>query len=53
MTYPVEPKTRESSNWDNFFRALDGAEIPEGFLSQAGRDDEDRDDRDPFAGWTE
>ncbi len=41
-------------NWDSFFEALKGAEIPEDFLSPEERTKGLIDkDRDPFADWEE
>ena len=39
-------------NWDGFFAALAGVDVPAEFLSDRERDQGD-DERDPFAGWRE
>jgi antitoxin VapB len=44
--------SRRPPNWDSFFAALAGAEVPDEFLSDRDRD-QGGDDRDPFAGWRE
>jgi antitoxin VapB len=44
---------RRPGNWDVFFEALKGAEVPDGFLSQEERRlGHDGRDRDPFEDWT-
>ena len=53
-----DPKTgdvilsRKPTTWDGFFTALYAADIPENFLSGAGRD-QGIHDRDPLEGWRE
>lgn len=37
-------------NWDGFFSALDGLEVPKDFLSEEDRDQGSQ-DRDPLEGW--
>lgn len=44
--------SRRPENWDSFFLALDGADIPADFLSPEDRNQGSQ-DRDPFAGVTE
>ena len=44
--------SRRPPNWDGFFAALDGAEVPGEFLSEGERG-QGLADRDPFAGWSE
>ena len=44
--------SRRPPNWDGFFAALVGVEVPDEFLSHRERD-QDVADRDPFAGWRE
>ena len=44
--------SRKPPNWDSFFAALEGVEIPEDFLSPQERDHGPH-DRDPFEGWEE
>jgi antitoxin VapB len=44
--------SRRPPTWDEFFAALTGAEVPDEFLSERERNQEDG-DRDPFAGWRE
>ncbi len=38
--------------WDEFFNALEGADVPDDFLNEAERDQSSV-DRDPFVGWRE
>ena len=46
--------SRRPPTWDGFFAALAGAEVPDEFLSERERDQEQENvDRDPFAGWRE
>jgi antitoxin VapB len=46
--------SRRPPTWDGFFAALAGAEVPDEFLSERERDQEQANvDRDPFAGWRE
>lgn len=40
--------SRRPPTWDGFFAALAGAEVPDDFLSERERNQEDG-DRDPFA----
>ncbi len=40
-------------NWDSFFKALEGLEVPEDFLSPQERDQSMIQDYDPFADWEE
>lgn len=53
-----DPKTgdiilsRKPANWNDFFAALEDAEIPTDFLNEDERD-QAMQDRDPFAGWRE
>ena len=44
--------SRKPADWDDFFAALRGGDIPADFLDAAERHQDDQ-DRDPFAGWTE
>jgi antitoxin VapB len=44
--------SRRPPNWDGFFAALAGVDVPAEFLSDPERNQE-VDDRDPFAGWRE
>jgi antitoxin VapB len=44
--------SRRPPNWDSFFAALVGTEVPDEFLSYRDRD-QGGDVRDPFAGWRE
>jgi antitoxin VapB len=44
--------SRRPPTWGGFFAALDGAKVPEAFLSSQDRD-QGISDRDPFAGWRE
>ena len=44
--------SRRPPNWDGFFSALAGTEVPDEFLSDPERD-QGVADRDPFAGWRE
>lgn len=44
--------SRRPPTWDGFFAALAGAEVPDEFLSERERNQEDV-DRDPFAEWRE
>lgn len=46
--------SRRPPTWDGFFAVLAGAEVPDEFLSERERDQEQAIvDRDPFAGWRE
>ncbi|GJJ01799.1 antitoxin [Duganella rhizosphaerae] len=44
--------SRRPSNWDGFFAALKGADVPADFLSEEERH-QDSPQRDPFEGWRE
>ncbi len=44
--------SRRPANWDEFFVALKGANVPVDFLSEKERN-QGVQDRDPFKGWTE
>ncbi len=44
--------SRRPPNWDGFFAALAGVEVPADFLSDQERKPGDE-ERDPFAGWRE
>ena len=44
--------SRKPANWDDFFAALNGANVPTDFLTAEDRQQEQQ-DRDPFEGWTE
>lgn len=44
--------SRRPANWDDFFAALEGARIPDGFLD-ANERKQGQQDRDPFEGWRE
>ena len=44
--------SRRPPNWDGFFAALAGVDVPAEFLSDDERNQGD-DERDPFAGWHE
>lgn len=44
--------SRKPANWDDFFVALKGANVPVDFLSDTDRN-QGVQDRDPFEGWTE
>jgi antitoxin VapB len=44
--------SRKPANWDDFFAALNGANVPADFLTVEDRQREQQ-DRDPFEGWTE
>jgi antitoxin VapB len=44
--------SRKPATWDDFFEALNGAEVPADFLSEQERA-QGTQDRDPFEGWTE
>ena len=44
--------SRRPPNWDGFFAALAGAEVPDEFISDRERD-QGVADRDPFSGWRE
>ena len=46
--------SRRPPTWNGFFAALAGDEVPDEFLSERERDQEQANvDRDPFAGWRE
>lgn len=42
--------SRKPTTWDGFFMALEGANVPQDFLSDAERA-QGRHDRDPLEGW--
>ncbi len=44
--------SRRPGNWDGFFAALNGADVPADFLSEKERR-QDSPQRDPFDGWRE
>lgn len=44
--------SRRPLNWDGYFAALAGVEMPAEFLEDRDRNQEVQ-DRDPFAGWRE
>jgi antitoxin VapB len=44
--------SRKPANWDDFFAALKGANVPADFLTAQDRQQAQQ-DRDPFEGWTE
>jgi antitoxin VapB len=44
--------SRRPPTWDGFFAALADSEVPDQFLSERERNQEDV-DRDPFAEWRE
>ena len=44
--------SRKPATRDDFFIALEAADVPDDFLDEAERDQGVR-DRDPFEGWTE
>jgi antitoxin VapB len=44
--------SRKPATWDDFFAALEGADVPDDFLSEAERD-QGVQDREPFEGWTD
>jgi antitoxin VapB len=44
--------SRKPATWDDFFAALDGADIPADFLSAEERN-QGTQDRDPLDGWRE
>ncbi|MFC3226833.1 antitoxin [Marinibaculum pumilum] len=44
--------SRRPGSWDDFLAALERAEVPHDFLDPEARRSE-RDDRDPFEGWSE
>ncbi|GAB4365835.1 MAG: AbrB/MazE/SpoVT family DNA-binding domain-containing protein [Methylohalobius crimeensis] len=44
--------SRKPTDWDAFFDALKGAEIPADFLDETERNQEAQ-ERDPFEGWCE
>ena len=44
--------SRKPANWDSFFKALDGADVPPTFLDKAERS-QDHQDQDPLEGWAE
>jgi antitoxin VapB len=44
--------SRKPATWDEFFAALEGADVPQDFLDKADRDQRVQ-ERDPFEDWTE
>ena len=44
--------SRKPTTWDGFFTALEGANVPQDFLSEAERA-QGTHDRDPLEGWRE
>lgn len=44
--------SRKPATWDDFFAALDGADIPADFLDEKERQ-QGTQERDPFDGWRE
>jgi antitoxin VapB len=44
--------SRKPATWDDFFAALDGADVPADFLSAEERN-QGTQDRDPLDGWRE
>jgi len=44
--------SRKPENWDGFFSALKGADVPADFLDEQERS-QGRQNRDPFEGWRE
>jgi antitoxin VapB len=44
--------SRKPNNWDDFFKVLQGAEVPADFLSESERRQTIY-DQDPFADWQE
>jgi antitoxin VapB len=44
--------SRRPASWDDFFAALEGAEVPADFLDKTERGHEPH-ERDPFEGWRE
>lgn len=44
--------SRKPATWDEFFGALEGADVPSDFLSETERN-QGAQDRDLFAGWHE
>ena len=44
--------SRKPATWEDFFAALEGAEVPADFLDQTERAQQPH-DRDPFDGWPE
>lgn len=44
--------SRKPANWDGFFSALKGADVPADFLDAQERN-QGTQDRDPFEGWSE
>jgi len=44
--------SRKPATWDDFFAALEGADVPADFLDANERKQKPQ-DRDPFAGWPE
>lgn len=44
--------SRKPANWDDFFTALNNTDVPSDFLNEKERCQE-KQDRDPFAAWSE
>lgn len=44
--------SRRPATWDDFFAALEDAEVPADFLGKQERN-QGKQDRDPFKGWSE
>ncbi len=44
--------SRKPATWDDFFTALNNTDVPADFLNEKERNQE-KQDRDPFAGWSE
>ena len=44
--------SRQPANWDDFFLALKGADVPDDFLDERDSKQGEQ-DRDPFAKWRE
>jgi len=44
--------SRKPADWDDFFAALKGGEVPADFLDEKERN-QGTQDRDPFEGWNE
>jgi len=45
--------SRKPTDWDSFFRLVDDAPAPADFLNRGERDQTAKQERDPFADWTE
>jgi antitoxin VapB len=44
--------SRKPATWDDFFTALNNTDVPSDFLNEKERNQE-KQDRDPFAAWSE